>query len=163
MKRLHVLYFFLISITIAACNNYDVEIPEKHDGSNTLSFKVNGTLYETSGTKSSSGPGLNLQSSWVSFSLSADSSYGSFSAVHPDYHLYGQFQGDKGTKRFYFDSGHRDNIANWSVYRTDSLNGGYLQFDVITPTVLAGTFELVVRDGFGKTIHLTEGRFDAKR
>jgi hypothetical protein len=149
---------------LGACSKQKDELPPiTHEGKNILAFKISDDVYYTYGEKSRGMGSGDFH--WVSVAL-GDSTYGSLSAKgfhgNESFALFAQLKKPFANTRFILDG--IDNSASLSSDDKGLLEkaDGYVQFNYISPTVVAGIFDITFSNGTNK-VHLTEGRFDAKQ
>ncbi len=174
MKQVKLLLLIIVCTNIfASCKKTNTTTdepqlpPETHTGAYTFGCKVDGKIFTASGK----GGLLSDQSVWgggvysdSSVLIGASNSKQKFS-----FDLSVKYNGSLGllyTSTYPYNGSFQDNSngtipGNFNTYSTDSFQIGKVNLKyLIQANIVSGTFEMDAKNGNGKVIHITEGRFD---
>lgn len=147
--------------------------PETQTGEFTIGFKVDGIIY------SAKGKGGLLADQHMYYSYTADSTFniGAGSSTNKKFSLDINFKGNSlgyvniPNPATFYDNSNGTIPGSSNTYSTNTTNSGNIIIKYFNGTfypgnagtILSGTFDFYAKNGNGKVIHITEGRFDIGR
>ena len=147
----------------------DPELPPlAHEGKNIMGCKINGKVWQTSGSSTFNSPD-GVFSGFFAFDSTLNISGNAKEKTGYNIELNPKYNGKIGTYNLRNKYPYKAHLTDYNVqqvvmagieYYTDSLHTGSVKVTYYNGKIVAGTFEFDAVNDAGEVVHVTEGRFD---